>query len=116
MKPILITLLLATTALAEKPNILLIFADDLGYGDLSSYGQKYFQTPHIDALATGGIRFTDHYSGNTVCAPSHDSLMTGRDSGHTSIRGNGPFLLPPEDTTIATLLKSAGYRTALIGK
>lgn len=116
MKPILITLLLATTALAEKPNILLIFADDLGYGDLSSYGQKHFQTPHIDALATGGIRFTDHYSGNTVCAPSRDSLMTGRDSGHTSIRGNGPFSLPPEDTTIATLLKSARYRTALIGK
>jgi arylsulfatase A-like enzyme len=116
MKPILFTLLLAAAAHAGKPNIVLIFADDLGYGDLSSYGQKFFQTPHIDALAAGGIRFTDHYSGNTVCAPSRDSLMTGRDSGHTSIRGNGEFELPATDTTIATLLKQSGYRTALIGK
>jgi len=116
MKPLLLTLLLATTALAEKPNILFILADDLGYGDLSSYGQKYFQTPHIDALAENGIRFTDHYSGNTVCAPSRDSLMTGRHSGQLTLRGNGVFKLLPTDTTVATLLKQAGYRTALIGK
>jgi arylsulfatase A len=116
MKPILLTLLLATSAIAEKPNILLIYADDLGYGDLSSYDQKHFQTPQIDSLATSGIRFTDHYSGSTVCAPSRDSLMTGRHTGQTSIRGNGEFSLPAEDTTVATLLKNAGYRTALIGK
>jgi len=116
MKPILLTLLLATTTLAEKPNILLIYADDLGYGDLSSYGQQNFQTPHIDALAKNGIRFTDHYSGSTVCAPSRDSLMTGRHTGRNSIRGNGKFKLPATETTIATLLKQAGYRTALIGK
>jgi arylsulfatase A-like enzyme len=116
MKPLLLTLLIATTALAEKPNILFILADDLGYGDLSSYGQKYFQTPHIDALAENGIRFSDHYSGNTVCAPSRDALMTGRHSGQLTLRGNGEFKLLPTDTTVATLLKQAGYRTALIGK
>jgi arylsulfatase A len=106
----------ASFANSQKPNIILIFADDLGYGDLSCYGQKHFKTPHLDALAAGGIRFTDFYSGNTVCAPSRDSLMTGRDSGHTSVRGNGSFALPASDTTVATLLKKSGYNTALIGK
>jgi arylsulfatase A len=101
---------------AQKPNIMLIFADDLGYGDLSCYGQKNFNTPNLDALAAGGIRFTDFYSGNTVCAPSRDSLMTGRDSGHTSVRGNGKFAIPANDITVATLLKKAGYNTGLIGK
>lgn len=103
-------------AVAKKPNILFILADDLGYGDLSSYGQKHFETPAIDKLAAGGIRFTDHYSGNTVCAPSRDSLMTGRRSGHLTLRGNGEYALQPEDITVSTLLKTAGYRTALIGK
>jgi arylsulfatase A len=107
---------LVIVAHAQKPNIVLIFADDLGYGDLSCYGQKHFKTPNLDALAAGGIRFTDFYSGNTVCAPSRDSLMTGRDSGHTSIRGNGEFSIPLTDTTVATLLKKSGYNTALIGK
>lgn len=118
MKSIFYTTLLFTTAAtyADKPNILFILADDLGYGDLSSYGQKYFSTPAIDALAEKGLRFTDHYAGNTVCAPSRDSLMTGRRPGHLTLRGNGEFALLPTDTTIATLLKGAGYRTALIGK
>ncbi len=116
MKPLLFASLLAGSAIAGKPNILFILADDLGYGDLSSYGQTYFETPAIDTLAENGIRFTDHYSGNTVCAPARDSLMTGRRPGHLTLRGNGEFKLLPTDTTVATLLKQAGYRTALIGK
>lgn len=107
---------------AEKPNIILIMADDMGYGDLGSYGQKMIQTPNIDALAKGGVRFTSYYAGNTVCAPSREALLTGKHTGHTSIRGN--FLtdekedpaMPAEKVTIAELLKGAGYRTALIGK
>lgn len=103
-------------AVAKKPNILLILTDDLGYGDLSSYGQQHFKTPAIDALADGGIRFTDHYAGNAVCAPSRDALMTGRRPGHLSLRNNGEYTLKPNDTTVATLLQQAGYHTALIGK
>ena len=103
---------------APPPNIVLIIADDLGYGDLSCYGQKNFQTPTLDALAAGGLRFTQHYAGATVCAPSRAALMTGLDPGHVSVRGNGPVDLRPDplDITVATLLRSAGYRTAMIGK
>jgi arylsulfatase A len=103
---------------AARPNIIFIITDDLGYGDLSCYGQRHFQTPHLDRLAGEGIRFTDHYSGATVCAPSRCALMTGRDTGHASIRGNGPFSLrpDPEDITVATLLRKQGYSTALVGK
>ena len=72
----------------RKPNIIYILADDLGYGDLSVYGQQHFATPNIDKLAQEGMRFTQHYSGTTVCAPSRSSLMTGLHSGHTPIRGN----------------------------
>lgn len=120
MKPIL-TFLLALAmhlAAAGKPNIVFVITDDLGYGDLSCYGQKSFKTPNLDRLAAQGIRFTDHYSGATVCAPSRCCLMTGRDTGHASIRGNGPFALrpDPEDLTVATILRDAGYSTALIGK
>jgi len=111
-----LSLLLGISALAEKPNIVFILADDLGYGDLSCYGQKHFKTPAIDALAAGGIRFTDHYSGATVCAPSRCALLTGKHTGHAAIRGNGAFSLPASETTVATLLKNAGYNTALIGK
>jgi arylsulfatase A-like enzyme len=99
-----------------RPNILLIQADDLGYGDLSAYGQTKFQTPSIDRLAHEGIRFTQYYAGDTVCAPSRNSLMTGQTTGHTWIRGNAKLALRPEDTTIATVLHDAGYRTAQIGK
>ena len=74
--------------LVGKPNIIFILADDLGYGDLSCYGQTHFQTPNIDRLAAEGMKFTDHYSGSTVCAPSRSSLMTGLHTGHTYIRGN----------------------------
>ncbi|MEM1297477.1 MAG: arylsulfatase, partial [Verrucomicrobiota bacterium] len=101
---------------AERPNIIYIIVDDMGYGDLSCYGQKSWQTPNIDRLATEGIKFTSHYSGSTVCAPSRSSLMTGQDQGHTRIRGNGNHQLLPEDITVAELLKEAGYRTGMIGK
>jgi arylsulfatase A len=101
---------------AAAPNIVLIQADDLGYGDLSSYGQANFQTPALDRLAREGIRFTQYYAGSTVCGPSRAALMTGLHTGHTWIRGNGEIALRPEDVTIAEVLRTAGYRTAVVGK
>lgn len=106
---------------ARPPNILLIHADDLGYGDLSVYGQVHFQTPSIDRLAREGARFTQYYAGSTVCAPSRAALMTGLHTGHTWVRGNGgaeigDVPLRDGDVTIAEVLKQAGYRTALVGK
>ena len=98
------------------PNVVIIQADDLGYGDLSAYGQTRFQTPALDRLAREGIRFTQYYAGSTVCGPSRAALMTGLHTGHTWIRGNGEIALQPEDVTIAEVLKGAGYRTAVIGK
>src|SRR5690606_27623962 len=89
---------------------------DLGYGDLSAYGQERFSTPNVDRLAAEGIRFTQYYSGSTVCAPSRASLMTGQHTGHTWVRGNGEIPLRPEDTTVGMVLREAGYRTAVIGK
>jgi len=113
----------ATTAHpGKKPNIIFILADDLGYGDLGCYGQQSIQTPNIDRLAAQGMRFTDHYAGSTVCAPSRCCLMTGRHTGHTYIRGNrsvppsGQEPIPEETFTVAELLKQAGYSTALTGK
>ena len=73
---------------AEKPNIIYLLLDDAGYGDLSCYGQKKFSTPNMDRLAEEGMKFTDHYSGSTVCAPTRCVLMTGKHSGHAHIRGN----------------------------
>jgi arylsulfatase A-like enzyme len=103
------------------PNIILIHADDLGYGDLSVYGQKRFTTPSLDRLAREGTRFTQYYSGSTVCAPSRAVLMTGKHTGHAWIRGNGGLPegdvpLRAEEVTIAELLRERGYRTALVGK
>jgi arylsulfatase A len=103
-------------AIAPRPNIVIIQADDLGYGDLSAYGQAQFQTPSIDRLATEGIRFTQYYAGSTVCAPSRTALMTGFHTGHAWIRGNGELPLREEDVTVAMALREAGYRTAVIGK
>jgi len=99
---------------AEGPNIIYILADDLGYGDLGSYGQTTLKTPALDKMAKEGIRFTRHYSGSTVCAPSRAVLMTGLHTGNVSVRGNSVAAL--KETTIATVLKRAGYRTACIGK
>jgi len=100
----------------RKPNIIYILADDLGYGDLGCYGQKKVKTPNIDWLAAEGMRFTDHYSGSTVCAPSRNCLMTGQHTGHARIRGNDGRPLLEEDLTVAELLKRAGYATGLVGK
>jgi len=99
-----------------RPNILIVQADDLGYGDLSAYGQAQFQTPMLDRLAKEGTRFTQYYAGSTVCAPSRTALMTGLHTGHAWIRGNGEISLRPEDVTVAMALRDAGYRTAVIGK
>jgi arylsulfatase A-like enzyme len=102
--------------LRNKPNIVFILADDLGYGDLGCYGQKLIQTPNLDRLASEGIRFTSTYAGSTVCAPSRCALMTGKHTGHVRIRGNTKADLLPEDVTVAKLLKSAGYQTGIFGK
>jgi len=106
----------------ERPNIIYILADDLGYGDLSSYGQQKFDTPHIDKLASEGLVFTQHYSGSTVCAPSRSCLMTGLHTGNTPIRGNrevkpeGQLPIPEEIPTLPKLLRDAGYATGAFGK
>ncbi len=101
---------------ATKPNIIYILADDLGYGDLGCYGQDSIKTPDIDKMASEGMRFTDHYAGSTVCAPSRSCLMTGQHTGNTIIRGNKTVPLRPDDITVAELLKKAGYVTGLMGK
>ena len=112
----------APKAGAERPNIVFILADDLGYGDLGCYGQKLIQTPNIDRLAAEGMKFRQFYAGATVCAPSRSVLMTGQHHGHTRVRGNaapegsGPQRLTANDTTVAKVLQQAGYTTALIGK
>jgi len=106
----------------SRPNIILIIADDLGYGDLSCYGQKKFSTPNLDKLAAEGMRFTQFYSGSTVCAPARATLMTGLHTGHSPIRGNrsmepeGQFPLPDTTVTIAAWLKKMGYTTGAFGK
>ena len=109
-------------ASADRPNVIFILADDLGYGDLGSYGQTVIQTPALDRMARQGIRFTQFYAGATVCAPSRSVLMTGQHTGHTHVRGNAPGpdmtaqSLRDEDVTVAEVLKSAGYSTGLFGK
>lgn len=101
----------------QKPNIIFIMADDLGYNHLGCYGQKLIKTPHIDALASEGVRFTQAYSGCSLCAPARSTLMTGTHGGHTSVRGNGGGVsLQEEDITVAQVLKKAGYKTGLFGK
>ncbi len=110
----------AVWAEAKNPNVIYILADDLGYGDLSCYGQKKFQTPNIDRLAKEGLKFTGHYSGNTVCSPSRAVLMTGQHSGHCYIRGNlsgeNGAALDPKMTVLPEVFKAAGYRTGAFGK
>lgn len=101
---------------SKQPNIIYVLADDLGYGDLSCYGQKHFQTPHLDRMAQEGIRFTDFHSGSTVCAPSRCALMTGKSMGHAYIRGNGEIPLRDEDFTLAESFKQNGYYTGIFGK
>jgi len=105
----------------QRPNIIFILADDLGYGDLGCYGQRQIRTPSIDQLASEGMRFTQAYAGAAVCAPSRCCLMTGFDTGHSRIRGNfgvgaTRVSLRPDDVIVAEVLKTAGYRTGIFGK
>ena len=112
----LMILFLSSISIADKPNIIFIMADDLGYGDLGCFGQQRMKTPHLDQMAKEGMRLTQFYAGSTVCAPSRCVLMTGLHTGHCFIRGNGKDNLRPTDVTVANLLKDAGYRTGLAGK
>ena len=106
----------------RRPNVLFILADDLGYGDLSCYGQRHFATPHIDSLALTGMRFTQCYSGTTVSAPSRSCLLTGTHSGHTPVRGNielppeGQYPLPYGAAELFRIFKQSGYTTGVFGK
>jgi len=116
----------------KKPNIVYIMADDLGYAELGCYGQKKIRTTNIDKLAAEGMKFTQHYSGNPVCAPSRCALMTGLHTGHTQIRGNkqvggkegwvlgstigGQWPIKADTITVAKILKGAGYTTGAFGK
>lgn len=104
---------------SSLPNVIYILADDLGYGDISCFGQKKLKTPNIDRLATEGIKLTDHYSANTVCTPSRHSLMAGQHAGHCLARGNGnenTLALREEMTVLPEVFKAAGYTTGMYGK
>lgn len=119
----------------SRPNIIFIMLDDMGYGDLGAYGQEHIRMPHVDQMAREGIRYTNVYTGSSICAPSRSTLMTGLHTGHTRVRGNmppvggygavactgrgvGKLRLPlrEEDITVAEVLKEAGYRTGITGK
>lgn len=112
----------ATRHASSPPNLIFILADDLGYGDLGCYGQKYIRTPNLDRLAAQGTRFTQFYAGATVCAPSRSTLMQGLHTGHARVRGNAGKTNPlaqalrDQDLTVARVLRDAGYATGLIGK
>jgi len=109
-------------AAQQPPNVVYILADDLGYGDLGAYGQQVIQTPNIDKLSNDGMTFSQHYSGSAVCAPARCVLLTGKHTGHSSIRGNaeihpeGQQAMPASDFTLAELFKRAGYTTGAFGK
>ena len=125
---ILFSLFLGVSSLAaaNRPNIVFILADDLGYSELGSYGQKKIKTPHIDGLAKQGMSFSANYSGNAVCAPSRCVLMTGKHPGHAIVRNNramaklgepeGQHPIPASEVTIAELLKKEGYVAGAFGK
>lgn len=106
----------------KRPNIIFIFADDLGYGEIGCYGQQKIETKEIDRMAANGLKFTRFYSGSTVCAPARTSFLTGMHTGHTLIRGNLPFgpegqiPLPENAKTFANYLQENGYATAAFGK
>lgn len=111
-----------SVAAKDKPNIVLIMADDLGYADIGCYGSDFIKTPHIDALAANGLRFTDYHSNGAVCSPTRAALMTGRYPQRTGVEGvitvarHREVGLPLEEVTIAEVLKDAGYSTAMFGK
>jgi arylsulfatase A-like enzyme len=129
---LLLSIHIMSVSRAQKPNIVFILADDLGYSDLGCYGQKLIETPNIDALSAEGMRFTDFYAGAPVCSPSRSVLMTGLHTGHTTVRGNATMKggkrgskgnqvvyranLTETDFTIGHLMRRSGYKTALMGK
>lgn len=112
----------------SKPNIIYIYADDMGYGELGAYGQTKIKTPNLDRMSAEGMRFTDHYSSAPVCAPARCMLLTGKHGGHTYIHGNyelggfadslegGQMPLPEGVFTVGKMMQQAGYKTAAIGK
>lgn len=116
------------TAQQRLPNIIYIYADDLGYGETGPYGQQKIKTPNLDRMAKEGIKFTQHYTSTPVCAPARCMLLTGRHGGHSFIRGNyemggfpdslegGQMPLPEGIYTIPKMLKKAGYITGMMGK
>ena len=114
-------LLIGTVVAApSKPNILIIYVDDLGYGDLASFGHPVIETPHLDALAADGVTLTNYYAPSPLCSPSRAALLTGRHPYRTGIRswipGGSGIFLRNEEITLAELLRDVGYATALIGK
>ncbi len=108
----------AQTGAARRPNVVWAMADDLGYADLGCYGQKLIQTPRLDEMARQSLMFTQAYSGSTVCAPSRCCLMTGRHTGHATVRGNEDPHVPllAEEVTVANIFQNAGYATGQFGK
>ena len=100
----------------RRPNIILIVADGLGYGDLSCYGQMKFQTPNLDQLAADGIRFTSYYAGDAASSPSRAALMLGKNSAHLNQRADVDVPLAADEVTVAQALKQSGYHTGLIGE
>jgi arylsulfatase A-like enzyme len=111
----------AVADVASRPNFIFVLADDLGYGELGYYGQKLIATPNLDRMAAEGLRFTQFYSGNTVCAPSRTVLLTGLHNGHATVRGNrnpesAGASLEAGEPTVAKVLKAAGYTTGAVGK
>ncbi|MBK6935981.1 MAG: arylsulfatase [Chitinophagaceae bacterium] len=119
---VFLCIIYSSSLLAQKPNIIFIFADDLGYSEVGCYGQQKIETPNIDKLAAGGLMFNQFYAGTSVCAPSRASLMTGLHTGHTVIRGNksvkpeGQTPLPDSVKTFVSYLQQSGYATAAFGK
>lgn len=125
---ILTASMLVQTSPVRPPNVIVVMADDLGYGELGCYGQEKIRTPNLDAMAAEGVRFTRFYSPSTVCAPTRASLLTGKHTGHAAVRGNkevggwglnmgeGQFALPDSEITLAERLREAGYATACVGK
>jgi len=113
-------LLIQSTTAAEKPNIVLIYADDIGYGDLSCYGAVKVKTPNCDKLAVAGLRFTDGHSVAAVCTPSRYAMMTGeyafRKKGTGIASGLQGLLIDPERTTLPSMLKKGGYHAGVVGK
>ncbi len=119
--PVILGALAFTSAFAAKPNIIFILADDIGYGDLSCYGAKHAQTPNLDKLAAAGCKFTDSHSPASTCTPTRRAFLTGAYSwrqqpGSGIAPGDAPLSIPPGTPTVASLLKSAGYRTGVVGK